>query len=144
MAFRTLAPNLNAADDGVQPDVMVRDIASNRTIICSVHTSGAQAGSTCHHCHISQDGRFIVFESASTNLVNGDGNNQTDCFMHDRITGQTVRVSVGTFGTEANGASTRPRITRDGRFVSFVTTATNLADDDTNGTDDIYRRGPLR
>ncbi|MFI9237034.1 hypothetical protein [Streptomyces sp. NPDC053079] len=41
----------------------------------------------------------------------------------------TVRVSVRADGTEANGDSFSPRISADGRFVAFASTATNLVPD---------------
>jgi len=144
VTFRSTASDIHADDDGTEPDIFTRDVVGGVNHIESVHSSGSQAGSSCHHPNISQDGRFVVFQSDSTNLINGDTNNATDCFLHDRVTSATIRVSVATFGTQADGFSTRPRISRDGRFVVFATTATNLADDDSNGVPDVYRRGPLR
>jgi hypothetical protein len=52
----------------------------------------------------------------------------------------TERVSVSSAGLQANGSSTAPDISADGRFVAFVSTATNLHPDDTEALDDIYVR----
>lgn len=75
---------------------------------------------------ISADGRFVVFQSAATNLVANDTNNATDIFVRDRQSGQTTRVSVAADGTQANASSTAPSISADGRFVAFASGATNL------------------
>jgi hypothetical protein len=47
--------------------------------------------------------------------------------------GVTTRVSVDSAGTQANGDSFLPALSADGHFVAFVSGATNLVADDTNG-----------
>jgi hypothetical protein len=82
----------------------------------------------------------VAFGSFATNLVAGDTNLSGDVFVHDRQTGETTRVSVNSAGTEGNGDSSYfifglptsgavypPSISADGRFVAFVSEATNLA-----------------
>jgi Tol biopolymer transport system component/ribosomal protein L24E len=101
---------------------------------------------------ISADGCRIAFWSGATNLVPDDTNNVTDAFVHDRCVagGQTVRVSVNTNGTQANDFSARPVISRNGRWVTFESAATNLISaggiggliggggNDTNGVRDVF------
>jgi hypothetical protein len=55
-------------------------------------------------------------------------------------TGTTQRVSVGRSGGNANNGSSRPSVSRDGRFVAFSSYASNLVRGDTNGTSDIFVR----
>ncbi len=50
----------------------------------------------------------------------------------------TTRISVATDGTEGNGASARPSISADGRYVAFQSWATNLVVNDTNNAWDIF------
>jgi Tol biopolymer transport system component len=50
----------------------------------------------------------------------------------------TTRVSVGSSGVQADGVSIEPSISADGRFVAFVSRATNLVAGDTNGFDDVF------
>jgi Tol biopolymer transport system component len=144
VAFRSLAGNLHPDDDGSQNDIFLFDTQESDIIICSQHTFGTQAGNSCSLPVITADGRYIVFESGATSLVNGDNNSRTDIFRHDRTTRETVRLSVGTYGSELNGVSVRPTVSADGQYVAFVTDATNAAEDDTNGAVDIYLRGPPR
>ncbi|MCJ7492238.1 MAG: hypothetical protein MUP15_08845, partial [Dehalococcoidia bacterium] len=96
---------------------------------------------------ISADGRFVAFPSNATNLVAADTNvcgtppntdNCPDVFVHDRETGATERVSVDSLGNEANGASAVPAISANGRYVAFISSATNLAEGDTYPNFDIF------
>jgi len=88
---------------------------------------------------LSADGRYVAFGSDATNLVSGDTNAATDIFVHDNVTGATVRVSVDSSGVEANGVSLWPAISGDGRFVTFSSLADNLVASDTNKTYDVFR-----
>ncbi len=92
---------------------------------------------------ISANGRYIVFASDASNLVSGDDNGTTDIFLRDTWLSLTSRVSTGNFGVEANGASTSPAISADGRFVVFQSTATNLDPKDSSVNDDIFRKNLL-
>ena len=89
---------------------------------------------------ISADGRYVVFGSTASNLVAGDTNEIVDIFVHDRVTRIMERVSIASDGTQANGASYRPFINADGRYVGFHSSATNLVPGDSNGTWDIFVR----
>ncbi|NOT31934.1 MAG: hypothetical protein HOP15_15925, partial [Planctomycetes bacterium] len=60
------------------------------------------------------------------------------------VAGQvTRRVSVSTGGAQANGESVIPSISADGRYVAFVSSASNLVAGDTNATDDVFVRDRL-
>ncbi len=83
---------------------------------------------------ISDDGRYVVFESAATNLVAGDTDGFADIFLYDRFTGSLERLTAG-----VQGDSERPRISGNGDFVVFQTKA-RLLDADTNSVSDIYRK----
>lgn len=115
---------------------------SPTTILASLHSAGTQGELSCTSASISGDGRFVVFQSGSTDLVDGDGNGKDDIFRRDLQTGTTIRASLGADALEANGQSSQPRISADGRNVVFVSKATNLSAADTNfGTfTDIFLR----
>jgi Tol biopolymer transport system component len=87
---------------------------------------------------ITPDGRHVAFESAAANLVSNDANGVLDVFVHDRVTGATVRVSVDSAGAEGDGDSVAPALSEDGRFVAFHSFATNLVSGDTNGDPDVF------
>src|SRR5205823_4849985 len=83
-------------------------------------------------------------DSAATDLVAGDTNLVSDVFVHDRQTGTTERVSVASDGAQGNGSSGllsfafSPALSADGRFVAFVSVATDLVAGDTNVATDVF------
>ena len=89
---------------------------------------------------VSTNGQFVVFQSDASNLVPNDTNGVTDIFVRDLVAGTTTLVSVSTNGGPANGASTDPVMTPDGRYVAFISSASNLVPGDTNGIPDVFVR----
>jgi Tol biopolymer transport system component len=142
VAFRSLADNLVPGDTNNQPDVFVHDRLTSTTTRVSVSSTGAQAawvGSTWGSIPaLSADGRYVAFESLAGNLVPGDTNGTYDAFVHDRLTGTTTRVSVRNDGSQVSGVSNIPNISADGRYIAFVSTASNLVPGDTNGLQDVF------
>lgn len=136
--FVSGASNLVAADTNGVGDVFVHDRTLRRTTRMSVDSAGTQANGASFEPTISANGRFFAFSSIASNLVAGDGNGTLDVFVHDRKTGETTRVSVDSAGSEANGHSGQPSISKDGRFVAFYSAASNLVADDTNGVPDVF------
>jgi len=123
--------------------IFVRDRQTNQTTMVSVSSAGVAANSLCDLPVISSNGQVVVFTSTATNLVSGDSNGVRDIFAHDLQTGVTTRVSMATNGTEANGEVpdlNKPAISEDGRFVAFLSSATNLVAGDTNGVPDVFVR----
>ncbi len=140
IAFQTYANNLFVGDNNISADVMIRDFNSGQTDLASVSTLGAVGASTSGPCMISGNGRYVVFESASSNLVPGDTNGAVDIFRRDLQTGVTELVTVGLGGVIANGSSSSPTISADGRYVCFDSVATNLTPSDNNSQRDIFVR----
>jgi len=54
--------------------------------------------------------------------------------------GTTTRVSVSSGGVQGNEESAYLSISADGRFVAFLSDATNLVPGDTNGQQDVFAR----
>ena len=138
VAFASEASNLVPDDTNGVQDIFVHDRLTGTTTRVSVASDGAEGNGSSQACAISSDGRFVAFDSQATNLVPGDANGRFDVFVHDRVTGTTTRVSVGSDGTQGNGDSLRPFISADGRYVAFDSTASNLVAGDTNGVQDIF------
>src|SRR3954453_20742657 len=119
VAFDSAASNLVTSDTNGKYDVFVRDLQAGTTERVSVSSSGAQATGASFGSldpSISAHGRFVAFFSDATDLVPGDTNGATDIFVRDRAKGTTERVSVGPHGRQANGDSSDPSISADGRF----------------------------
>jgi hypothetical protein len=141
VAFESEATNLVAGDTNLVSDIFVHDRQTGITTRVSLATGAVQANGDSFLPTISNDGRFVAFESVGTNLVAGDTNGFSDLFHHDRQTGATVRVSVPTGGfPQSNEDSFEPAMSGDGRFVAFLSYASNLVPGDTNGEGDVFVR----
>lgn len=138
VVFKSTATNLVAMDTNDRDDIFVKDRQTGATERVSVSSLGAEADDSSHNPSISEDGRFVAFQSASTNLVDDDTNSFGDIFVRDRMNGTTERVSVSSAGVEGNSYSQNPVISASGRYVVFLSNATNLVGDDTNGFDDVF------
>lgn len=114
--------------------VLVGGVAAHaQTARVSVSAAGAEGNAgSAGGVSLSQDGRYVAFGSAASNLVPGDTNGASDVFVRDRLTGQVSRVSVGPGGVQADGDSSQPSISFSGRYVAFESTATNLVSDKAN------------
>jgi hypothetical protein len=110
------------------------------TELVSVASDGTQGNADSYNPSISADGRYVTFSSDASNLVEGDTNEGTDIFVHDRVTGETQRVSVASDGTQGNGSDDwiSSFISADGRYVAFSYLADNLVRGDTNGVQDVF------
>ena len=69
-------------------------------------------------------------------MVDDDTNEEWDIFVHDRQTDLTERVSIDSFGNQANNWNGVTAISSDGRYVTFVSDADNLVSNDSNGQRD--------
>jgi Tol biopolymer transport system component len=140
VAFVSEATDLVPGDTNGVNDVFVLDVQKGIRTRVSVDSAGNQANAATPlpEPAISGDSRFVAFVSNATNLVAGDSNNVADIFVHDRQTGATTRVSVNSSGGQANGGSSDPVISPDGRYVAFVSNAGNLVIGDTNGKSDVF------
>ena len=93
--------------------------------IASTNSSGEVENGSSDYASLSSDGRFVVFQSSSTNLISGVSG--TQIYVKDLLTGEVRLASSNSFGhAGSGGSSSSPQITPDGRFVVFRSNATNL------------------
>jgi hypothetical protein len=115
--------------------------AGYTTEFVDVNTAGQKAdGTVSRFPSVSETALIVAFDSRGTNLVNGDTNGLQDVFVRYRGVPMTVRASVSSTGTQANGASGRPSLDSWAERVAFESTASNLVSGDTNGFQDIFVR----
>ena len=94
VAFGSFATDLVPLDTNGQGDVFVHDRQTGATQRVSVASSGGQGNNGSSSPSISENARYVAFDSWASNLVSGDTNGWGDIFVHDRQTGATTRVSV--------------------------------------------------
>jgi len=140
IAFSSNATNLVASDvTGPLSDVFVRNRGSATTRLVTQSSSGEQGIGIHLRPALSPDGRLVIFESNAANLVPGDSNGAGDVFLHDLETGRTERVSLRSDGEQSQGQSSEhPAFGPDGRYIAFLSGATNLVAGDGNGQDDVF------
>jgi Carboxypeptidase regulatory-like domain len=138
VAFISEATNLvTGITDATANDIFVRDMQTGTTTIATINAAGTAAAGTNSSFDFSDDGRRVVFESYATTLVAGfvDGNTAgfTDVFQRDLETNTTRLISASHVGPTQGGdgpswlGSTNFHLmSADGRYVAFLSTASNL------------------
>jgi len=118
--------NLSPDDSNAMSDIYIFNNKSQGLEIASLSSEGTLANGASYRPVISASGRYIAFTSLSTNLDAKDSNGLPDIFLRDRTTGKTIRVSSPIDGSPANGWSDQASLSVDGRYVLFISSATNL------------------
>lgn len=150
VAFQSRDSTLVPGDDNEWGDVFVHDRLRHTTVRASVSSAGLESdGESWNSLNegpgISGSGRYVSFYSWATNLVEGDNNNTIDVFVHDLLTGITVRASISSSGQEISrvpdpvgSGYAVARMSHDGRYVSFVSNATDLVPGKRDTTVDVF------
>lgn len=129
VAFSSFSDNLVPGGTNHQWQVFVRDRTAHTTEMISVSSAGEPGNhrsETPSPESISADGRYVVFQSDSTNLVAGDTVVRWKIYVRDRQEHTTRLVSVSSAGAPAGKNCHYPSISADGRFVTFQSAALNL------------------
>lgn len=131
VAFTSDAPNLVPEDTDYNyvHEVFVRDRKNRTTQLVSVTPNDLPAHRSSGSPTISSDGRFVAFWSKAR-LTPGDTNSFSDVYVRDLQTGTTELVSIKDGDAQVAKGGSEPKISGDGRFVSFLS-ARKL---DPNGT----------
>ncbi|NTU71824.1 MAG: hypothetical protein HGB10_08410 [Coriobacteriia bacterium] len=138
VVFRSDASNLVAGDNNGTLDFFIRDCVIGSTDRVNVGPLSREANNWGRYCSVSDDGRYVCFDSSASNLVDGDTNGGADIFVRDRVLGVTTRASVSAAGAQASGGF--GVVSGNGRYVAFNSAATNVVPNDTNGAGDIFVR----
>lgn len=136
--FYSSATNLVANDLNGMTDVFRRDLKTGVTKRLSVSSAGGEANSHSYVADISANGRYVLFSSDATNLVDNDTNGVVDAFLADAKLGTVERISTTSEGAQANGVSYPSAISRNGRYVLLSSYATNLISGETDAREDVF------
>ena len=156
VAFSSISDDLVAGDTIAGRDVFVRNRLTGTTQKVSVRSDGSQPVYTATGTNndsrdpsISDAGTVIAFASTTrdlapeTNPIPGDTWQTYDIYVRDvsaadPLNWVTERITVGVGDVPADGSSSTPIVSPDGRYVWFSSSATNLVADDTNGHVDLF------
>jgi Tol biopolymer transport system component len=132
VTFSSSASNLVEEDIGGLENVFVYDRELDQMELIS-RGPDMPANGASNFPKISGDGRYVVFQSIASNLVDGDTNGLSDIYCYDREEDVMILVTVG-LDSASNGLSITPNISADGRWIAYASRATNLVSEPTTGT----------
>lgn len=142
VAFLSYATNLVAGDAANNLNLFARDLESGIVERVDAKVDGSEnTGDTDFaFAGVSESGRYVVFSSAQTGLVSAPVGAHPNVYLRDMESDETTLAAVALGGGAPNAQSYGPRISADGRFVSYVSDATNLAAADANAKADVFVR----
>lgn len=138
VVFESDADNLCDNDTNNSSDIFLFDRNTGETRCISLTANGVTGNASSQSAAISADGRYIVFASEASDLIENDNNNNTDVYLYDRTTNSIELISTGLNGAMANNYCGSPSISGDGHYIAFASAATNLVENDNNGKEDIF------
>lgn len=141
VAFETNTPGVVAGETGAEYDIFVKDLVSGTTELASESGAGTDGNDDSRRPSISDDGRYVAFDTFANNLGVTDTNGVIDVYLRDRTGDTTTRVSVSNGEAQGNNQSASPDISGNGLFVAFTSNANNLvAGDVADASADVFVR----
>jgi Tol biopolymer transport system component len=140
LVFTSAATNLVPGDVNGEMDTFIKDLSTGQITLVSQAADGTQPNRISGGMGLSDDGSKVMFVTAADNLIPNELNDTDDVFVKDLATGALTLVSQSADGVQSNGWSGDARISGDGTKVVFVSNATNLVPDDTNGLTDVFMK----
>jgi hypothetical protein len=142
ITFTSIADNLVANDTFIFGDELFRhDTQTGTTIKLSVDTTGTVEFNVLWYHGLSDNGRYSVFATQYP-LTPNDNNIDYDIFVRDAQNSTTTLVSpfvgLAPVNVDTDGGSYDPSVSDDGRFVAFLSEATDLVPNDTNFMTDAF------
>jgi Tol biopolymer transport system component len=159
VVFSSTSTNLAKGDKTVTADVYRRTIFRKfqhlgngkgvQTLqgvisLVSATKAGRAGNGASTHPTVTDDGRYVAYQTDASNLLPGDTNGVTDIARADLNAGRPKQewVSKTKFGI-GNGASHDPVISDAGEFILFDSAASNLRPSaavrpDPNGVEDVF------
>lgn len=127
VAFESTASDISTGFGGTISNVFVRDLTAGTTTVASVAATGGAADGGSFAPSLSADGRYVAFESFATDIAAGFGGTISNIFVRDLVNGTTVVASRNATGGQPNQSSDSATISGNGRYVAFLSTATDIA-----------------
>ena len=139
VVFVSRADDLVPDDTNGAADIFVSDRQAGTLERVNLSSSGAQSSHTSWRPVISADGRYVVYQTNSSDVVPNNPDAEFILVLRDRSLGTTELVTVDQTGMHARPGADAS-ISADGRYVAFASAAGDLVNGDTNGVQDIFVR----
>lgn len=139
VVFTSVATNLGpAGGQADQSDVFVKDMTTGAVLRLSSSALGGDGNADSGEASISEDGRFVVFASAATDLTGGaTGDGASDIYLWDATSGVLRNLTGGRGGAGGADQAAIAHVGDGAGMVVFRTDKRLLAADQ-NGLADIY------
>lgn len=126
-----------AEDTNAAPDVYVKNLGTGKLTSATFTAAGTAGAGSSSSGQLSADGRWVAFDTFARDVSNSTGSGSA-VMAKDLATGKLHRVDRTASGVDANGGGGDPTLSADGRYVAFVSYATNLVPGDTNASGDMF------
>jgi len=141
IVFTSRASDLITGDGNGAADVFAWQADGTITRVSVSHSGEEGNGdSGIMGLGISGNGRYIVYSSTASNLVDNDNNSVADVLRMDRSSGQVTVGGLTTAGRAPNAPSYSPSVSDDGTRVAFVSQGSNIVYADRNAQPDVFLR----
>ena len=139
VAFTSYA-RLTPGDADAMADIYVLDRVTATVTLESAVADGRPLNSDCTHPRISANGRYVAFEAIPTNSSSDSQRSDMGVVLRDRGENTSRWIALAPGGVFPNGWSGQPDISANGSTIVFASSATDLVQEDLNGSHaDIYR-----
>jgi len=142
VAYGSRATNLGPIDgNGGRFDIYLKDMVTGQVSLISVTSSGGASNEDSNRPDLNGDASVIAYNSRASNLVSGDTNGQSECFLTRRANPSAVqRVSLGNRGQQLDGFTYRCKLSGDATRMVFDSQSTNAFDTPMSGNYQVYLR----
>ncbi|WP_237154451.1 TolB family protein [Oryzibacter oryziterrae] len=138
VVFESNSTNLVSTPTGGMHQIFLKSLTTGKVTLISASKTGAAGNANSDHARFSPDGKSVIFESVSSNLVAGDSNQKTDIFIKTISTGAITRVSVAASGLQSNDHSSNPMFGPNAKMIAYASKATKLVSGDSNSVQDVF------
>ena len=142
VAYGSRATNLGPNDgNGSRFDIYLKDMVTGQVSLISVTNGGGASNEDSNRPDLNGDASVIAYNSRASNLVPGDTNGQSECFLTRRANPSAVqRVSLGNRGQQLDGFTYRCKLSGDATRMVFDSQSTNAFDTPMSGNYQVYLR----
>ena len=138
ITYISVANNIDLSDDNNKYDVFLWDRQTGTSKLVTKTYDGTPLVANNRNPYISGNGKYIAFISDAKNLVPNTNATFRHLFLYDVNADSISLISRSTNGVQANNANLIPRISDNCRFISYVSKANNLVDNDSNNSTDLF------
>ena len=128
VVYQSDASNLVSGDTNGVRDIFVYDRQTKNTARVDLTNNGIQSNGDSQSPSISDNGKYVAFESDADNLVSGTTNAEFDVFLRDLDAGTTEKIEADSF----------PVLSGDAKHILFNSSLDTLVPNDTNDVGDVF------